>query len=62
MITIIIDNEIDMRWNDIEIEIAMIMRLMNGTKAIKNGPKSKNKRRVNAYCLASIKMVGLVCP
>ena len=24
------------------------------------GPKSLNKRRVNAYCLAAIKIVGLV--
>ena len=25
------------------------------------GPESTNKRRVNAYCLESMKMVGLVC-
>ena len=43
MITIIIDNEIDMRWNDIEIEIAMIMRLISGTKAIKNARPKKQK-------------------
>ena len=31
------------------------------TMVIKNGSKSKNRRRIFTYCLASIKMVGLVC-
>ena len=26
------------------------------------GQESTNRKRVNAYCLASIKVVGLVCP
>ena len=41
--------------------IIMMINLLNGTMGIKKkGPKSLNKRRVNAYCLAPIKMVGLV--
>ena len=41
--------------------IMMMMNLVSGWMFIKNaGPKIANKKRVNAYCLASIKMVGLV--
>ena len=40
--------------------IATMMNLLSGTMAIKNArPRSTNKRRVNAYCLASIKRGGI---
>ena len=46
------------------VNIVTMMRLLSGMIVIKNaktkGPESKNKRRVNAYYLAFIKMVGLV--
>ena len=43
------------------MSIAMIMNLLGGTMVIKNKRfKNPKKRRVNAYCLASIKVVGLV--
>ena len=39
----------------------MAMKLLSGMMVIKTqGLKNKDKRRVNVYCLASIKMVGLV--
>ena len=45
------------------MSIMMMMILLSGTKAIKNiSSESKNKERVNAYCLASIKMARLVRP
>ena len=41
--------------------IAMMIDLLNGLKTIKNERlKSFNKRRVLAYCLAPIKVLGLV--
>ena len=40
--------------------IAMMMRLLNGTRVIKNGRlRKKNKRSALASCLASIKILGL---
>ena len=43
------------------IIIAIMIRLLSVTIAIKNARlKKQNKRRVNAHCLAPIKMVGLV--
>ena len=42
--------------------VMAMMRLLNGTRVTKNaGPESKNKRGIFTHCLASIKMVGLVC-
>ena len=39
----------------------MMMKLLSGTIVIKNvRHRNKNKRRVNAYCLESIKVAGLV--
>ena len=41
--------------------IMIIMDILSGMMVIKNALlKNKNKRRVNAYCLASLKMVGLM--
>ena len=43
------------------ITIVMMMRLLSGTMVIKTqGPERKNRRKVNAYCLTYINMVGLV--
>ena len=37
------------------------IKFLSGMMGIKKeGPKSKNKRRFNAHCLAPIKAVGLV--
>ena len=45
----------------ITMTIAMMMSLSSGTMVIKmQGSKSFNKRRINAYYLASIKILGLV--
>ena len=41
--------------------IMMMINLIGGTMVIKNGSKSKNKRRIFTHYLVSIKMVGLVC-
>ena len=41
--------------------ITMMMNLLSGTKVKKTqGPESKNRKKVNAYCLSSTKVVGLV--
>ena len=36
----------------------MMMRFLSGMMVIKQGTESKNKRRINAYCPAPIKMAG----
>ena len=36
----------------------MMMRFLSGMIVIKKGTESKNKRRINAYCPAPIKMAG----
>ena len=48
-------------WHDYNVYYYddKLIEWYNGYKK-KKGPKSLNKRRVNAYCLAPIKMVGLV--
>ena len=39
--------------------VIIMMRPLGSMMVIKTqGPESTNKRRVNAYCLASIKVVG----
>ena len=48
-------------WHDYDI-IVMMIDFLSGTMVIKIGrPRKHNQKRVNAYCLAPIKMVGLVC-
>ena len=49
-------------WNYGMITVTIIMiNLISGMKVIKNGRLRKQKLRLNAYCLASIKMAELVC-
>ena len=43
------------------IIIVIMIRLLSGTVVIKmQGPESTNEKIINAHCLASITMVGLM--